>query len=877
MNETKYYIEHFQHGKLDDPELSYGASFSITALSRELLGKEAQLLQILSRLAVSIQPTRIEDFQEAYGWVRQRNSIIVARFQRSTTVESRERQSHFIQAHYAIVPMQILMELKGCVSPLFKLLEINIPRYHKLQILPPLEVNISELVSNLPSQLNENSIPFVQPIFQNDLTVFDGQNLSSAEKLDFLTNLVMCFPPRFRYQLTYMTALDTSIYRGTDFKIAFCEKPRKILFSWGNSNNLNPQKPPSSRKKSLGTDYTRWLKGQIGIPITENFFGEIRYPATKNIKEVDLNDLEIAAEFIRLRSWLYRTVQTREIVASLNQLPLILFKHKDLIYEEEIVFTFTALCRLKLNKDEINSMLSVGKEETIYFVDTMCRFVGNVPDLKFPMYDILSWMLERNTKSAFFKSIFNLVNALIENHMEKVVVELPWWKTTSFSNFFRKLLPGAKAVLSQKIPCTFQVIKCLAENRLDQEVDHDLLLQSYIEVDSFEWLYLTLIESVRAKLEFLLTTKVLKELNSIFESSPFPEKIANFIFEIHENQIWEKICTYTVNSTNNPSFTIEQSLVDLRDFLLSVLHWYPNSSKNPRVKLQIISYHIFEIFVNHLVETNRDIYQRDAKLNNWAEIYAGSIQERVPANFAESAQLEHQLLVSALARAKKEYPQIYIDILAAWSRKVTDVSVNNLYVWLAILSYHHRFPYKLQFKSNEFDSIMREIFRVSVVHFPSSPNLILDYLLQLSIEVRKSQQLATIWHHWLQELPFKLPSYISGYLEQLVSKFYVNELFDEARLLNNAIHQLRLYLQQSEEIIHLLKTAENSLKELSRFADYVAGLPNENDRLFFFTQVKRLLNEKRIKEDATSLARNIRNIVEKDTTRINLADFLKNL
>src|SRR5258706_9875866 len=202
-------FKHFQWGKLyNEATTRVGSDFDIVAQSPDLANYISEIRFIPRRFAVT--PRNIETFPGAYGWYRWRDgTYIIGHFQRSPTVEYQDRPHYFVQAHYILIPNEVVDHLLGDLFPFFVLLQ-DIPRRSKMTALEPVVVDLDELKAECITRLSDYIIPYIPLVFNNSEVVFRDKGKTPNERLQILAQLAACFPPKFRITLPCITFSDPS-------------------------------------------------------------------------------------------------------------------------------------------------------------------------------------------------------------------------------------------------------------------------------------------------------------------------------------------------------------------------------------------------------------------------------------------------------------------------------------------------------------------------------------------------------------------------------------------------------------------------------------------------------------------------------------------
>jgi len=828
-----YQLEHFYWGKFGNS--SYGGRFRAIGATPNLIGRDAYCERIASHVNIAIPQKSLEKFRGAFAWRWLDSDAIIARFERSPSLESDERPYYFLQTHYMIVPSQLIYDIDTYIYPLIGLLAKKIERYDALMQLPPIKTTVAELSVSLPKKIASNAIPFIQSVFLNKPVVFDDPESTPQERLVFFHNIVSLFPARYRARFDFSTSYDTSIESGgIPYRLLFTEKQRGLVgrlteITTG-GGELSMAKSPKLIDKKSGANYTRWIDSRNQLPLNTEFFRDIRYPQNKSEGDTRLQDLERAATFIRSRGAILNRIQARTLIEVIDTVPSFLYGFRDLLTTEEREKILNGLANLIYTDEQVGQLLKTDQDAGEHLLIQLKEHLWRGSKLALFALRLLKWILGEKLK---FNNSLAVVSALLENKSFEVL-QLPWWNTYTLEDLGSNLTVGAMQSLKSSRPNTSGIIEVFASDSRS----YVSIARMFSETDSKGFLFLALTKAMSDQKFFLLDYESFKELLELVARVLPRDWVESLASHLHEF-----ICDshYLENIAQQSGEDVFQYLELFRDFIVNLVH----NSSNEDVKRDLygIFFDVFRLFSRFII-TSAPLTQRDAKMMQWGQIFAQPPSTHIDFKGYQQDEFEDQLTLSTIILSITDYSNAALSAKLGTFIASRQFEPHHILIWVGVFRSFHTLPKTQKPEREAIYSIMEQLIVSIVRAFPNYPDLMINYLYQLTSNAQTNKSLREIWRRWLEKLPERLPSHASNHLESLQNMLRNAEsLQEDASVLQNALAALYQHISDSREISSLFLRLHEDIATLAIYAERYERMSNKEDRDYYIQQIGRILSE----------------------------------
>lgn len=871
---TIYTVEHFQHGKLSKSE---GSDFDVTACSSGLLRDFDVLRKIAQRFRLYLsRPNLVDEFSDAYAFRTLNDRRIIAHFQRSPSKESAKRPYYFVQAHYAIIDSELYVRLRGNLRPLFRIFDASIPRYEQTTELEPIIIDDSELPDGKEFQVDARVIPFLSRVFDEQLVLFSHPGSSPCERLNFLTELVGCFPTTLRSEISFVTSFDETILPNTEgYRIAFEASMSASVIAKGteraslNSDFLN--KAPTITTGDKGFHYVRllseWLQADHGRSTIVDQLGGLRFPSG-----ISLTTLQESALFERLFIWIMKVLDDpdsiRENMAD-DSISSFVREYGQFLESSEAE---TILARVQMVVDSSHTKSLAGLIVNLYQINRSLAFKNQVfqwfrQTLASPeayivreVYEHLlridqsfseellrtfaesfgsditllpvgralyQWHIDNRASET---SLVILLNMLIEYDSVSQVFQEKWWDLLQSQVFAQQITQNARNALGVKAPKTLILLTDLMHSPRD--LPDDTLIGTYMETNSISWLTYVVDEAVRRNAIHLFNVHFFTELAKIIRDHGEADRGLSILRKIGVSTIERLARNLRKHGTQ------EELLIAARDCTIEIMHQLSLRQEQERHRQTFIYYYkLFGIYCHHLHQSSVSLRERDDKLDSWAAAYVKRVSVPVSVQISE-ARLSSYLALSALARSFG-YPAIYASEFGKTSDVNIGTSNQSLYVWSSIIAYkaqQSRWQSFLKFDvSRVFDKLLLSILQSDV-------QVMLYYLVQFSKQVDTSDHLKRAWLRQLVEVPYLMPSCAEQNGNEMLEELNRAKLYGAAEALKLGLDKMDVALKNAKEFIYRLNSAERSITSLVDYANREMAHPQCQQRIDDLQHFLRYLN-----------------------------------
>jgi hypothetical protein len=827
-----YQLEHFYWGKFDDSR--YGGRFRAIGETDNLMGQDVYLHQVASQVNIIIPQKAYETFRGAFAWRWLGDFAIIARFERSPSVESSERPYYFLQAHYLIVPSKLIYDLDAHVFPLMELLARKIERYKSMQKLHAISASVADLSKRLPRKITGNAIPFIQSVFSDEPVVFEDPDANPQERLEFLHNLVSLFPSKYRARFTFSTSYDTSLGASQiPYRLLFSEERRGLLGRVteiaAGSGKLSMAKPPKLLDKKSGANYTRWIDSRKALPLNTEFFSDIRYPQYKAEGDIELQDLERAASFIRRRGGIVNRIEARTLIEVIDTVPSFLYSSRDLLTTEERETILNGLADLTYTDEQVGQLLKTDQGAGEHLLIQLREHLWRGSKLALFALRLLKWILEEKLK---FNNSLAVVSALLENKSFEVL-QLPWWNTYTLEDLGRNLTVGAMQSLKRSRPNTSGIIEVFVSDSRS----YVSIARMFSETDSKGLLFLVLTKAMSDQKFFLLDYESFKELLELVARVLPPDWVESLADHLHE---FLSASHYLENIAQQGG-DVFQYLKLFRDFVVNLVH--NSSNEDEKRDLYGVFFGVFRLFSRFTI-TSAPLPQRDTKMLQWGQVLAQLPSTHIDFNGYQQDNFEDQLTLSTIILSITDYSNTALSAKLGTFIALRQFEQHHILIWVGVFRSFNTLPKNQKPDRETIYSIMEQLLVSIVRAFPNYPELMINYLYQLTSHAQTNKSLREIWRRWLEKLPERLPSHASHDLESLQNMLQNAEsLQEDASVLQNALAALYQHISDSREISSLFLRLHEDIAKLVTYAERYERMSNKEDRDYYIQQIGRILSE----------------------------------